>query len=57
MTTQATGSAVKSDTGFAAIFCAAALGLFFIFGSGFAAPNMAHNAAHDTRHATAFPCH
>jgi len=33
------------------------LGLGFIYFVGFA-PNMAvHNAAHDTRHTAAFPCH
>ena len=35
---------------------AAALGLVILFGIGFA-PGAAHNAAHDTRHAVAFPCH
>jgi len=36
---------------------AAALGLFFLFGIGFAQPQVLHNAAHDTRHAFTFPCH
>ena len=28
-----------------------------VFGTGFAHPETIHNAAHDTRHAFAFPCH
>jgi cobalt transporter subunit CbtB len=28
-----------------------------IFGVGFAGPATIHNAAHDVRHAFAFPCH
>ncbi len=36
---------------------AAALGLFILFGVGFAAPMTIHNAAHDARHAHSFPCH
>jgi cobalt transporter subunit CbtB len=33
------------------------LGVFIILGVGFAAPSAIHNAAHDVRHAYAFPCH
>ena len=36
---------------------AIALGLLFIYGVGFAHPTTVHNAAHDTRHTFAFPCH
>jgi cobalt transporter subunit CbtB len=36
---------------------AAFLGLFLLWGTGFAGPGVIHNAAHDTRHAAAFPCH
>lgn len=32
-------------------------GLIVLFAVGFAPMNVAHNAAHDTRHAHAFPCH
>lgn len=32
-------------------------GAFLIFGVGFAQPSVLHNAAHDGRHALAFPCH
>jgi cobalt transporter subunit CbtB len=33
------------------------LGVFVVFGVGFAQPELLHNAAHDTRHAFTFPCH
>ncbi|MBX6323486.1 MAG: CbtB-domain containing protein [Rhodospirillaceae bacterium] len=36
---------------------AALLGLFVIWGVGFAGPSVIHNAAHDARHANGFPCH
>ena len=32
-------------------------GAFLVLGTGFAQPSMLHNAAHDGRHALAFPCH
>ncbi len=35
----------------------ALMGVFLIYGVGFAQPNMLHNAAHDTRHSLVFPCH
>ena len=40
----------------AALF-AAALGLVIVFAAGFAPSDAVHNAAHDTRHSFAFPCH
>jgi cobalt transporter subunit CbtB len=39
-----------------AIF-AAALGLLLLWGVGFSQLEAVHNAAHDTRHSNAFPCH
>ena len=33
------------------------LGTFLLLGVGFASPDLIHNAAHDGRHALAFPCH
>ena len=36
---------------------AAALGLVIVFAAGFAPSEAVHNAAHDTRHSFAFPCH
>jgi len=35
----------------------AIFGLFLIYGVGFAHPEAIHNAAHDSRHSFAFPCH
>ena len=39
------------------LLAAGALGMIILFGVGFAPMDMAHNAAHDTRHSVAFPCH
>jgi len=33
------------------------LGVFLVFGAGFAGSSTLHNAAHDSRHSFAFPCH
>ena len=33
------------------------LGILVVFTSGFAYPEILHNAAHDARHASGFPCH
>ncbi len=33
------------------------VGLGFVFLVGFAPMSAVHNAAHDTRHTAAFPCH
>lgn len=33
------------------------LGLGLVFLTGFAYPEVIHNAAHDTRHSLSFPCH
>lgn len=40
-----------------AVFAAVLLGVVLIAGSGFAGPEVLHNAAHDSRHANVFPCH
>jgi len=32
-------------------------GLFLLYGAGFAQSAALHDAAHDARHALAFPCH
>ena len=40
----------------AALF-AAVLGVVIVFAAGFALGETVHNAAHDTRHSFAFPCH
>jgi cobalt transporter subunit CbtB len=36
---------------------AIALGFALLFVGGFAGAEVLHNSAHDTRHATGFPCH
>jgi len=41
----------------AAVVVAVLLGVFLLWGVGFAQPDMLHNAAHDARHAFSFPCH
>ncbi|MDE3017159.1 MAG: CbtB-domain containing protein [Pseudomonadota bacterium] len=41
----------------AASLSAMLLGAFFIFLIGFSHIDVVHNAAHDTRHSSAFPCH
>ncbi|NND49661.1 MAG: CbtB-domain containing protein [Rhizobiales bacterium] len=33
------------------------LGAFLVFGTGLAASDTLHSAAHDSRHSFAFPCH
>ena len=33
------------------------LGLMTLYGVGFSTASVAHNATHDTRHASGFPCH
>lgn len=48
---QATASAIPSIVG------TAALGLFLIFVAGFAQNAVAHDTAHDVRHAIGFACH
>ncbi len=49
-------AASRSGVRVSALF-AALLGLVILYGVGFAGPAVIHNAAHDTRHAAAFPCH
>jgi len=44
-------------TGIAPALIATLLGAFLVLGAGFAPISIVHNAAHDTRHAFAFPCH
>jgi len=39
------------------IVSAITLGVALLFAVGFSPMDVAHNAAHDARHAFAFPCH
>jgi cobalt transporter subunit CbtB len=54
--THVTGLGEKSNAAYAA-FAAILLGVVLVAGTGFAGSNVLHNAAHDARHAFAFPCH
>lgn len=38
-------------------FASIVFGVFVVFVVGFLQSPVAHNAAHDTRHANGFPCH
>ena len=49
--------AVEEGTRMAAVVVAVLLGVFILMGSGFLQADVLHNAAHDARHAFAFPCH
>jgi cobalt transporter subunit CbtB len=49
-------SAIGSNT-IAQAVLAMALGLFIVGVVGFSHISAVHNAAHDVRHANAFPCH
>ena len=58
MTTQTIGLTVELSqqrraTGIASLI----IGLLLVFGVGLSHIALAHNAAHDTRHAIGFPCH
>jgi cobalt transporter subunit CbtB len=55
-TAHAPASTVDSNT-IAQAVLAMALGLFIIGVVGFSHISAVHNAAHDVRHANAFPCH
>ena len=47
----------KENAKLAPAIAAAFLGLIILAGVAFAPLSAAHNAAHDTRHTAAFPCH
>lgn len=49
--------AAQKTAAVAPALVAIVLGVFILFGVGFVQPDALHNAAHDTRHAFAFPCH
>lgn len=55
-----TGAVATEETAIARITaaaCAALFGAFLLWGVGFSHLEAFHNAAHDTRHSNAFPCH
>ena len=55
--TNAVARPAAASSRFLAVFFAALLGAFLLYGVGFAQSNLLHNAAHDSRHASGFPCH
>ncbi len=55
MTTLAVSAA--RSTSFVQVVAAVTLGLALVFASGFAQSQTLHDAAHDMRHSTGFPCH
>ena len=50
-------SATASQTTFVQTLGAFGFGVVMLFAVGFTPMDAAHNAAHDTRHSLAFPCH
>ena len=48
---------LSSSSTVMALLGAALLGAVILFGVGFSNMTVAHNAAHDMRHANGFPCH
>ena len=50
-------AALGIDAELQAILAAALIGVFLVFGAGFANSAALHDAAHDSRHSIAFPCH
>ena len=55
--TNAPAAAHVRTEAFGPAILAILLGIFLVFGVGFAHPEAVHDAAHDARHAFAFPCH
>lgn len=55
-TTSSSRTLSRTETLTAALV-AMLLGSFLVYGAGFANAQSLHDAAHDTRHAFAFPCH
>ena len=56
-TTQTLDARARAARAAAPALIAMLLGIFFVLGTGFAGSATIHNAAHDARHAFAFPCH
>jgi cobalt transporter subunit CbtB len=54
----ATGSRASSRSGVTlGALAAGFFGAFILWGVGFSHIDVLHNAAHDVRHSSAFPCH
>ena len=50
-------SSKPTISSFSQTFGALTFGILIVFAVGFMPVDAAHNAAHDTRHSLAFPCH
>lgn len=50
-------TATKSASGLMSIVLVALIGATIVFAAGLAHSQTLHDAAHDMRHATGFPCH
>ena len=57
MTKSASNIAVTSTSRTLSLSMSALLGLFAVGFVGFSHMDVVHNAAHDSRHSLAFPCH
>ena len=57
LTSSVIPSGLAGERRFATGLCLLAMGGLLVLGVGFLGPEVLHNAAHDTRHAAAFPCH
>lgn len=56
-TLQTTAKTITRSDVLAPAVLALLLGAFLVLGTGFAHSDTIHNAAHDSRHSFAFPCH
>ena len=57
MNTTLNTTTTKAASGLASIVIVALIGATLVFVAGFANSAVLHDAAHDTRHSTGFPCH
>ena len=56
-TSQSTSQTATQSQRLTAAISAAILGACLVYFAGFSHIDAVHNAAHDTRHSAAFPCH
>ena len=56
-TTQTNAISTSTTSKMLAVLLIAILGSVLVFAAGFAGADVLHNATHDSRHSTGFPCH
>jgi cobalt transporter subunit CbtB len=56
-TTQTNAISTSTTSKMLAVLLIAILGSVLVFAAGFAGTDVLHNATHDSRHSTGFPCH